>query len=208
MDTLCEEELNFDPYNADELRSILRRRAQKAFYEDTVDDEAIQVMAALAARDRGSARQGLDLLYKSGDIARQRGEDRIDVNIAQLAREEIEKDRVEEGIRDLTKQAYLALLAVTQLEVEGASFSRTRDVYREYEKIAKQNKTDPLVKERMQDHLSDLEMLGILDKKEVNKGKSGGRYYKYSLAVSPTVVAEVIDDEGMLEIPEAISRMS
>lgn len=206
MDTLCEEELNFDPYDADELTSILDRRAEKAFYEDTVDDEAIKLMAALAARDRGSARQGLDLLYKAGDIARQRGGDTVDTEKVELAREEIEKDRVEEGIRDLTKQAYLSLLAVTQLELEGFSFSRTRDIYREYEKISKQNNVDPLVKERMQDHLSDLEMLGILNKKEVNKGKSGGRYYKYGLAVSPEVVVEVIGDEGVIDIPRTITR--
>lgn len=205
-DTLCEEELNFDPYDADELRSILNRRAEKAFYDDTVEDDSIQLIAALAARDRGSARQGLDLLYKAGDIARQQDDDKVDIEKVEIAREEIEKDRVQEGIGDLTKQAYVSLLSVTQLELNGSSFSRTREVYREYENIAKYNEIDSLVRDRMQDHLSDLEMLGILNKKEVNKGKSGGRYYKYGLAVSPDVVVEVVGDNEFVDIPPSIRR--
>jgi len=72
-DTLCEEEIHFSPYNAPELEAILQKRAKGALYDDAADDAVISLCAAIAAQDTGSARQVLDLLYKSGEIARSEG---------------------------------------------------------------------------------------------------------------------------------------
>ncbi len=46
-------------------------------YDDAVDDAVIALCAAIAAQDTGSARQALDILYKSGEIARTNGEERL-----------------------------------------------------------------------------------------------------------------------------------
>jgi Cdc6-like AAA superfamily ATPase len=42
----------------------------------------------------------------------------------------------------------------------------------------------------IQDHLSDLHMLGLLRRHERNKGLSGGQYYEYELDLDPTIVLE------------------
>ena len=42
----------------------------------------------------------------------------------------------------------------------------------------------------IQDHLSDLHMLGFLRRHEQNKGLSGGHYNEYVLDLDPTIVLE------------------
>jgi len=47
--TLCEKEIEFAPYDADQLRSILTRRVDVAFEDETVEEGAIALCAAYAA---------------------------------------------------------------------------------------------------------------------------------------------------------------
>jgi len=68
-DTLMETEISFSPYDASELRTILADRADRAFVEGTCDDSAIARAAAIAAKDRGNARQAIDLLRVGGEVA-------------------------------------------------------------------------------------------------------------------------------------------
>ena len=42
----------------------------------------------------------------------------------------------------------------------------------------------------IQDHLSDLHMLGFLRRDDQNKGLSGGQYYEYELDLNPAIVLE------------------
>jgi len=43
-DSLCEVEIHFPPYDADQLRSILNRRSEKAFVDSAVTQEAIALL--------------------------------------------------------------------------------------------------------------------------------------------------------------------
>ena len=69
-DTLCDEELHFAPYDASELRLILTRRAEKAFKDDVLSEDVLPLCAAIAAQDKGSARQAIRYLYKAGNWRR------------------------------------------------------------------------------------------------------------------------------------------
>ncbi len=60
--SLCEEELQFPAYDAQELIEILEQRAAVAFHDDVIDDGVIELCAAYGAKDAGDARQSLDLL--------------------------------------------------------------------------------------------------------------------------------------------------
>lgn len=60
QDTLCERELQFPPYEAPELANILASRAKVALTDDACAGGVLNLCAALAARDSGSARQALD----------------------------------------------------------------------------------------------------------------------------------------------------
>lgn len=51
---------------------------------------------------------------------------------------------------------------------------------------------DPLTTlKRIQNHLSDLHLLGFLRRTGPNRGESGGRYDEYSLGCDPEIVLDI-----------------
>ena len=208
-DTLCEEEIHFPPYNAPELQAILTKRTTTAMYDDAVDDAVIALCAAIAAQDSGSARQALDLLYKSGELARLNDETRLTEEYVHQARSKLEQSQVEHGMRELTKHGHLALVAMLQLAFEQNTPARIRDVFPLYRRIAEHSNVDPLVRRRMHDHLADLAMLGILSRQLKNEGRAGGHYYQYEFEVTLNVVSDVVQDFDSIVLPHTVvNRLS
>nr|WP_245758078.1 hypothetical protein [Halobiforma haloterrestris] len=64
-----------------------------------------------------------------------------------------------------------------------------------YERVADAYGATPLTTlKSIQDHLSDLHMLGFLVRHERNKGLSGGQYYEYELDLDPAIVLETREE--------------
>lgn len=193
QDTLCERELQFPPYDASELENILRSRADIAVAEDAIEEGVLNLCAALAARDSGSARQALDLLRMAGELAENRDEEVIKHDHVEIARSKLEQERVEEGMRELTTHGRLVLLAVVSKAAKEETPCRTRDLYEEYVALCDSAGTDSLAQRSVHNHLSDLRMLGILAAYE-NRSGSRGNYYSYELDVPFTSAIEAMSD--------------
>jgi len=193
QDTLCERELQFPPYDAPELENILQSRAEVAISEDSIDQGVLQLCAALAARDSGSARQALDLLRLAGEIAENRDAEIIEEDHVDHARSQLEQERVEEGMRELTTHGRLALLTVISKAAKEETPCRTREIYEEYVALCESSETDALGQRSLHNHLSDLRMLGILSVHE-NRSGSRGNYYNYELDVPFTSAIEAMSD--------------
>ncbi|WP_424020056.1 orc1/cdc6 family replication initiation protein (plasmid) [Halorientalis pallida] len=193
QDTLCEREIQFPPYDANELANILESRAAVAIKEDGYDQAVIQLCAALAARDSGSARQALDLLRLAGEIAESNDSERITEAEVEEARAELEQERVEEGMRELTAHGRLSLLAVISKAAKEETPCRTRELYEEYTALCESAGMDTLAQRSVYNHLSDLRMLGILSAKE-NRSGSRGNYYSYDLDVPFSSAVAAMDD--------------
>ncbi|AXG09710.1 orc1/cdc6 family replication initiation protein [Haloplanus rubicundus] len=206
-DTLCEEEIHFSPYNAPELEAILDRRAEGALFDDATESGVLALCAAIAAQDTGSARQALDLLYQAGELARAASHDKITKDDVHEARNKLERSQIEHGMRELTRHGHLSLVAVLQLALESGGPFRVRDIYPQYRTISEQSDIDPLVRRRMHDHLADLAMLGILDRRSRNEGRSGGQYYEYEFAVGLNLVANVVSDFEALTLPRRVVEL-
>jgi cell division control protein 6 len=192
--SLCEEELHFPAYNANELRSILEQRVDVAFHPDVVTEAVISYCAAIGARDAGDARQSIELLMKGGDIARKEGAETV--TEAQVKRGEklLERSRVAEGITGLTPHGRYILYALVTLHLENDTPVRTRDLRPRYTSICQAAGGDPLVPRRMRDHLGDLTMLGIADVIERNEGRRGGKYREYTLKTDLETVLEALEE--------------
>jgi len=67
--SLCEEEVYFPSYTANQLRDILRPRAETAFADGAVSDDVVPVCAAFAAREGGDAGYAIDLLRTAGELS-------------------------------------------------------------------------------------------------------------------------------------------
>lgn len=199
-DSLYDESVHFAPYDANQLRSILHRRADKAFVDgDVLGDDVIPLAAAFAAQDKGSARQAIRYIRKAGKIASSRDEMKVTEDHIREAEEVLEKKRVEEGMRGLTTQGHLALAATTVLELTDDTPARTKAVYGIYKNVAREIDADVLAMRRMRDHLHDLDMQGILMKSEFNEGSGGGKYYTYELSVDVDTAIDVLNEITRLD---------
>ncbi|MDL0132051.1 orc1/cdc6 family replication initiation protein [Halobacterium salinarum] len=197
-DTLCDEEIHFSPYNANELQSILQRRAEKAFHDGVLTDDVIPLCAAMAAQDKGSARQAIRYLYKAGELASNAGDDVVTESHVRNAEDIIERKSIEKGIRDLTTQDHLALTAVVSLEIDGETPARTKQVYAEYKQIARQIGANPIHMRRVRDHLQDLDLAGVVNAINKNTGIQGGQHYVFELAADLEMTIEVLRETERL----------
>jgi len=194
-DTLMEAEISFSPYDASELQAILADRADRAFVDGVCDDSAVARAAAIAAKDRGNARQAIDLLRVGGEVAKKQDDSRVDDSHIIEAQELVQRGRLRNRIRDQTQHAQLLLETLAYLEEQEETPARSKTIKTRYETVVDSHAVDPLTTlKSIQNHLSDLHMLGFLQRTDRNRGESGGRYYEYSLDLDPEVVVDIRDE--------------
>jgi len=196
QDSLCEEEIQFPPYDANQLTSILERRADKAFHEEALEDDVIPLCAALAAQDKGSARQALRYLYQAGELATNSASETVREDHVREAETRIQRKSIEKGIRNLTLQDQLALAAIISLEQDGHTDIRTRTAYDQYKTIAEEVDANPIAMRRVRDHMKDLAMTGILDSEERTTGVQGGKHYRFRLKTELEMTKKVLKTDS------------
>ncbi len=191
-DTLAEKEILFPPYDANQLRSILQPRAEKSFHDNVLVDDVVPLCAAFAAQDTGSARQAIRLLREAGELAQADESDSVTEDHVRAAQDELEKNQLHEGMQELTTQGHAVLCALAYHQALDEIPVRSRDLYERYVKICDRLDTDGVSERRVRDHLSDMNMLGLIELNERNEGLSAGRYYEYELNVPLEAVLSVL----------------
>ncbi|MCD6466776.1 MAG: cell division control protein Cdc6, partial [Methanomicrobia archaeon] len=171
--SLGEEEIIFPPYDAVQLVDILTQRASEAFYPDVIGSGVIQLCAAFAAQEHGDARRALDLLRVSAEIAERENSKKIEERHVKEAKIRTENDRIIEVLKTLPTQSKLVLYSVVLLEKYNTSTIITGDVYSVYKDLCRLSGQDILTQRRTSDLISELDMLGILNAKIINKGRYG-----------------------------------
>lgn len=196
-DTLMEREITFSPYDANALESILMERAERALVDGGYDQSSIAMAAALAAKDKGSARQAIDLLRVGVEIATERDSGEVRDEHIRQAEQRVQRGRLANKIRQQTLHAQLILETLAYLEREQRTPARSKVIQRYYEDIAEEWAEEPLSSlKSIQRHLSDLKMLGFLVHEKHNDGSNGGSYHEYELDLEPDVVIETRQDIG------------
>ena len=200
LSSLGEEELVFPPYNARELEDILRKRAEKAFYEGVLEEGVIPLCAALAAKEHGDARRALDLLRLAGEIAEREGASKVAEEHVKQAQREIEKDRVVEVLRTLPLHSKILVTAIYSLETakRDKRASATGEIYEIYSGMCKSMSLDPLTQRRVTDLINELDMLGVVNAKVVSKGRYG-RTKLVKLSVSLKNIREAFFEDPRLK---------
>ena len=177
--SLSEEEIIFPPYNALQLQDILRSRAERAFCKGCIAEGVIEKCAAFAAREHGDARRALDLLRVAGEIAERKTESKIRLSHIDLANNKIERDKILDVIESEPKQFQLVLLAILQLHescyLKSARQQKifTGDVYREYQELCRKTNTEILTQRRLSSIISEFDMLGLINAKNISRGSYG-----------------------------------
>jgi cell division control protein 6 len=180
--TLCEEERIFKPYNAVQLREILKQRIREGFLPDTVDDSVVSLIAAFAAQD-GDARYALRLLQKSGEIAEGLGSDNVISEYVERAKTDVEKDMIAEAISTLPEHQQIVIYSIASLASKGGMYQRlseisngdlfTGEVYEAYENNCKALNRSPRTIRQFSEYLNELEMAGMITMRMSGKGIRG-----------------------------------
>jgi cell division control protein 6 len=197
--SLCEREIVFQPYDANQLGDIMDAR-RDAFVEGVLNGDVIPKAAAVAAQEHGDARKAIDILRYAGEIAQSRQTDEVKAEYVDEARERAQTDRFRELIRGLTVHSQYVLYALTirtlddnqPKDVEGGF--RTTQVYGLYERICSYRERDPLSTRRVRDLLGELAFLDIIEQNRVGGGRGEGSYTEHKLIEDPETVHQVLKE--------------
>lgn len=196
-DSLCEREIYFAPYDAEELREILEARAEKAFRDGVLEDGTVRLCAALAAQDTGSARQALDLLREAGNLAHIEGAATVTKEHARRSESRLERARAERSMAELTPHARYVLSTLVKLRVyEPERLPARREMlHDEYCELVSGGNRTPLKIRRFHDHLSQLDLLGIVNRHRESTGERGGSHHRYDLEVPLSAALDALSTE-------------
>jgi len=181
---MAENEIQFNPYDAEQLSDILKARAREAFYPNVLAEVVIHLCAALAAQEHGDARKAMNLTLKSGEVAEAKGKEIIEEEDVREANEIIEIDRINEIVKTLPTQSKLVLYSIILLRSKGREGKNvtTGEMYNIYRQICQHLDIDILTQRRATDLMSELDMLGLVNAIVVTKGRYG-RTKEVSLSI-------------------------
>lgn len=94
----------FPPYNAFQLQKILEDRVKIGFREGALEEGVIPLCSALAAQEHGDARKALMLLEYAGEIAVEKGKDKVGEEDVWDAQKMLEMDRIIEIVSTLPSE--------------------------------------------------------------------------------------------------------
>ena len=178
-------EFVFPPYDANHLQMILKDRVKIGFREGVLEDTVIPLCSALAAREHGDARKALMLLEYAGEIAVEKGIEKVREKEVREAQERLEMDRIIETVRTLPYHQKLVLQVIVEV---GGRETETNTVYIAYKNLCESKSLKPLTKIRISNFISELDMLGLINAREVYKGR-----YGHTRIISPNVSKDKIE---------------
>jgi cell division control protein 6 len=186
--SLQDNELVFDPYDADQLREILEHR-RDAFEDGVLADGVIPKTAALAAREHGDARKAVDTLYEAGRLAEKAGVSVVTEAHVDDALRRAEVNRFQKLVSGQPPHVQYILqgLAMLTRSRDQRAF-RTADVYDAYQRVAEGVGADPLSYDRVQRLLKEQAFLGITESDHTGGGPGEGSYRIHRLLRSVEVV--------------------
>ena len=171
--TLSEEEIIFPPYNYNQLKDILKQRADMAFNDGVIQPGVIEKCAALAAQEHGDARKALDLLRIAAELAEREKSPNVEIRHVDMAESKLDSDRIIEIVRMQPKQSLAVLAAIIRLVESKQEDIQTGDVFSIYEEICSRTGLKILTQRRVSDLIAELDMLGIINTRVISKGRYG-----------------------------------
>jgi len=195
------DDIFFDDYDANQLRSILRNR-QDAFKPDSLADDVVPLVAAFGSQTHGDARKAIDLLRWAGELAERRGADTVietDVRDAQEKYTENRKLRHISGISTQKKLSIYAVAATANYAREHPEWIPAGPAFKTYQFIADTMDADQYSRETFVNHVTEQSTYGVLDFERRGKGRGRGVHMYFSLSEDPETIMETIREDSRFE---------
>lgn len=188
-------EINFDPYDANQIREILRGR-EDAFRDEVLTKDVIPLVAAFSAQEHGDARKAMRLFRTAGELADREGFDAVEEDHVRRAQDTLERDRFRDFLKGTPTQMKATCLSIAATSL----FSRddyiiTGDLYDAYQQITNTIDMDTIGIRRFRDILDEMQLSQVIETREVNMGKGGGRHNSHRLLHEPEVILDIVMED-------------
>ena len=193
ISSLGEEEIVFTNYDVDQIKKILDERITEAFIENSVEEPALNLCAALAGGEHGDARRAIDLIRVAGEIAERQQVDKVTTDHIREASLKIEENKEETALKSYPLHEKLVIIAI--MKANGPS---TGEIYSSYKNLCKTVGKDELTQRRITQMLSEIELSGIISGRLVHQGIHG-RTKKFKLTVSSEMVKRTFKEDLTLQ---------
>lgn len=164
------------------------------FYSEVFSPGVIPLIASMAAKDSGDARQGLDYLRKAGEIAEREGISTIDEDIVHDAQVEVDREEVYDYIVASPVEDLYALAVLVAFSEIGFEDVETKFAYSAYKKLREimGESDNALSKRRFRDHLDELAQQRVANKTRSVGGREGGPGNQYKLNISTSMAKRAL----------------
>jgi len=193
ISSLGEEEVVFTNYNVEQIKKILQERINESFVEDSVEEPALNLIAALAGGEHGDARRAIDLLRVAGELAERQQSDKVTIEHVREASQKMEENKEEKSLKSFPLHEKLVLIAIMK-----ANGSSTGEIYSSYKNLCKTVGKDELTQRRITQMLSEIELSGIISGRLIHQGIHG-RTKKYKLTISSEMIKKTFKDDLTLQ---------
>ncbi len=191
----------FPDYDANQLRQILENR-RDAFRPDALTDDVLPLVSAFAAQSHGDARKAIDLFRGAGDLADERGDEKVREDHVRESQEEIDKDRSLKLVEGLTTQKKISLYATASV----AHFSNWSGSsvpspvgFKVYQWITEEIDADQMTRETYVKYVKELSTYGLISSSRKSRGRGGGMYMEFTFTGDPAAMMNRIVDDTRME---------
>lgn len=195
------DDIFFDDYDANQLRSILYNR-QDAFKPESLTDDVVPLVAAFGSQTHGDARKAIDLLRWAGELAERKGGDMVsesDVREAQEKYTENRKLRHISGISTQKKLSIYAVAATIHHAKEHPESIPAGPAYKTYQFIAETIDAEKYSRETFVNHVTEQSTYGVLDFERRGKGRGRGVHMYFSLSGDADTIMQTIREDSRFE---------
>ena len=193
ISSLGEEEIVFTNYNVEQIKKILEERINESFIENSVEEPALNLCAALAGGEHGDARRAIELLRVSGELAERQQSDKVTIEHVREASLKIEENKEEASLKSYPLHEKLVIIAIMK-----ANGSSTGEIYSSYKNLCKTLGKDELTQRRITQMLSEIELSGIISGRLIHQGIHG-RTKKFKLTISTDMIKKSFKDDLSLQ---------
>jgi cell division control protein 6 len=193
ISSLGEEEIVFTNYDVEQIKKILEERINESFIENSVEEPALNLCAALAGGEHGDARRAIDLLRVSGELAERQQSDKVTIEHVREASLKIEENKEEASLKSYPLHEKLVIIAIMK-----ANGSSTGEIYSSYKNLCKALGKDELTQRRITQMLSEIELSGIVSGRLIHQGIHG-RTKKYKLTISSEMIKKSFKNDLSLQ---------
>jgi len=191
----------FPDYDATQLRQILRNR-RDAFRPDALDDDVIPLVAAFAAQSHGDARKAIDLFRGAGDLADERGDEKVREEHVRESQEEIDKDRSLKLVEGLTTQKKISLYAtagVARYSRQSGSSVPSPVGFKLYQWVTDELDADQMTRETYVKYVKEFATYGLISTSRKSRGRGGGMYMEFTFTGDPVAIMDRIVEDTRLK---------